>query len=120
MAFKNIKKKTNGPSYDYYNNTSVTWTQFGAPDGYTLMDGYGPDLLIPFSTYGVIFTNESSAQIVEFSFDGVNVHGQLDGTTGSTTRTLTFLNRVVCLVWFRLKSGSAGPATITTTAWGIR
>lgn len=120
MAFPGIKKKTNGPSYDYYSSTSVTWTQFGAPDGYTTTDGYGPDLVIPFPTYGVIFTNESTGQIVEYSFNGNDVHGVLDGTSGSTTRSMTFLNRPVSLIWLRLKSGSAGPATITVTAWGTR
>lgn len=118
MAFKKIKKKINGPSYDYFNETTVTWTQFGAPDGYTLEDGYGPDLLIPFSTYGLMMTNESTATVVEYSFNGVDIHGILDGTAGSTTKSVTFLNRVVCLIWFRLRSG--GTANVTVNAWGIR
>ncbi len=118
MAFKNIKK-TQGRDFNYYNSTAVSWTaQFGAPDGYTLLDGYGPDLVITFPTYGIIFTNETSASVVEYSFNGSTVHGVLDGTAGSTTRSVTFLNRQQSLIWFRLKSGGAG--TITTTAWGIR
>jgi hypothetical protein len=116
MAFAHIKK-TQGHDFNYFNSTSVSWSQFGAPDGYTTTDGYGPDLIITFSTYGVMFTNETSGQVVEYSFNGTTVHGQLDGTSTSTTRSVMFNNRVVSLIWFRLKSGSAGPAVITTTAW---
>jgi|SRR5678815_2142999 hypothetical protein len=118
MAFKHVSKKTHGPSYDYYQTATVNWAQFGALDGYT-SDGYGPDMIIPFSTYGVMFTNETSGQIIEYSFNGVDVHGVLDGTATSTTRVVTFLNRVVSLIWFRVKSGSSS-AAITVTAWGIR
>jgi hypothetical protein len=119
MAFKNIKK-TQGRDFNYWSSTSVSWTQFGASDGYTTEDGYGPDLVITFPTYGLIFTNETSGQVVEYSFNGSTVHGVLDGTATSTTRVVTFLNRQQSLIWFRLKSGSAGPATITVTAWGTR
>lgn len=117
MAFKNIKK-TQGHDFNFYNSTDVSWAQFGAPDGYTTIDGYGPDLLITFSTQGIMFTNETSGSVVEYSFNGTTVHGVLDGTATSTTRVVEFDNRVVSLIWFRLKSG--GTATITTTAWGIR
>jgi len=116
MAIKWIKKKT-GRTHDFYETATVTWSQFGAPDGYTTSDGYGPDMFIPFSTVGVMFTNETSGSVVEYSFNGTTVHGVLDGTATSTTRVVKFDNRVVSLIWFRLKSG--GPATITATAWGI-
>lgn len=119
MAFKNIKKNQ-GRDFNFYDTRTVTWTQFGAPDGYTTTDGYGPDMVITFPTYGVIFTNESTGQVVEYSFNGTTVHGVLDGTAASTTRLKTFLNRPVSLIWFRLKSGSAGPATVTVEAWGTR
>lgn len=119
MAFQGIKKQQ-GKDFNYYTSTSVSWTQFGALDGYTAADGYGPDLVITFPTYGVIFTNETSGQIVEYSFNGTTVHGVLDGTSTSTTRIMSFMNRPISLIWFRLKSGSAGPATITVTAWGLR
>lgn len=119
MAFKHIKK-TQGYDFNYWSSTSVSWTQFGAPDGYTTDDGYGPDLVITFPTYGVMLTNETAGQVVEYSFNGNTVHGVLDGATTSTTRVVTFTNRPVSLIWFRLKTGSAGPATITVTAWGVR
>lgn len=119
MAIKGLKK-TQGHDFNFYNSTAVSWAQFGAPDGYTLTDGYGPDLAITFSTQGVMFTNETPGSVVEYSFNGTTVHGVLDGANSpvSTTRVVMFNNRVVSLIWFRLKSG--GTATITTTAWGIR
>jgi len=117
MAFPGIKKG-HGQDFNYYKELAVSWAQFGAPDGYTLVDGYGPDQIITFSTQGIVFTNETPSSVVEYSFNGTTVHGVLDGTLTSTTRTVMFNNRVVSLIWFRLKSG--GPATVTTTAWGIR
>ena len=120
MAFPGIKKKTLGPDYDYYQKVEVNWTQFGAPDGYTTADGYGPDLVIPFSTQGVLFLNEeeSATNVVEYSFNGITVHGELDPTLPS--KGMSFDNRVISLIWFRLKSGSTGPVTIRVDAWGIR
>lgn len=115
MAFKNIKK-TQGRDFNYYNSTTVNWTQFGASDGYTTTDGYGPDLIITFPTQGVMFTNETTSSVVEYSFNGTTVHGVLDGTAGSTTKVVTFNNRQVSLIWFRMKTGAS--AVITTTAWG--
>lgn len=115
MAFKNFKK-TLGRDFNYYNSMTVTWSQFGAPDGYTTTDGYGPDLIITFPTQGIMFTNETTSTVVEYSFNGSTVHGVLDGTAGSTTKVVKFDNRQVSLIWFRIKSGSS--PVITTTAWG--
>lgn len=122
MAFPGIKKKTRGPDYDYYQKVEVNWTQFGAPDGYTTADGYGPDLVIPFSTQSVVFLNEEADtapdKVVEYSFNGITVHGELDSSL--PTRGLVFDNRVVSLIWFRVKAGSTGPITIRVDAWGTR
>ncbi len=117
MAFPGIKK-TQGKDFNFFEKRTVNWAQFGAPDGYTLLDGYGPDMVIMFPTNGVIFTNETSASVVEYSFNGTTIHGELDGTATSTTRVMSFPNRPVSLIWFRLKSG--GTATITVTAYGTR
>jgi len=116
MAFPHIKK-TQGRDFNYFSKTAVNWTQFGAPDGYTLADGYGPDLFITFSTQSVIFLNEGSG-VVEYSFNGTTIHGELDSTKPSAG--LSFDNRVICLVWFRVKSGSSGPINVSVHAWGIR
>jgi hypothetical protein len=114
--FPRVGYITQGRDFNFFQIYSVSETSFGGAS----VDGYQPALVITFPTAGLIFTNETSGQVVEYSFNGQTVHGQLDGTSTSTTRIMTFLNRPVCCIWFRLKSGSAGPASITTTAWGIR
>lgn len=114
--FPNIGYINYGRDHNFFQSASITATTFGGGS----VDGYQPDMIITFPTYGVIFTNETAGQVVEYSFNGTTVHGQLDGAVTSTTRTLTFLNRTVSPIWFRLKSGSGGPSTVTVTAWCIR
>jgi hypothetical protein len=111
--FPNIGYKTRGRDFNFYQALPITATTFGG--GST--DGYQPDMIITFPTYGLIFTNETSGQIVEYSFNGNTVHGQLDGTSTSTTRIMTFLNRQISTIWFRVKSGSSGTINVTVTAW---
>jgi hypothetical protein len=101
-------QKTHGPKRDYFSKTTVTWTTFGggAPDG------YGPDLVIPFSTAGFQVVNLGSG-IVEYSFDGVTVHGQTN--SADTTVNMMFNNRIAPLVWLRLQS--AGSIVVSWQAW---
>ena len=110
----NIYKKRIGRNYNFYQKVAVNWSQFGAPDGYVATDGYGPDLIISFLTYGVMFMNEGVG-VIEYSFNGNTVDGELDSTKASAS--LTFLNRVVSTIWFRVKTGSTGPINISVHAW---
>lgn len=116
MAFPGISKHQ-GHDFNYFQKKVVNWTQFGALDGYTA-DGYGPDLIIPFSTQAAIFLNEGTG-IIEYSFNGTTVHGELDGSVSSLTKMLTFNSRVISLIWFRVKAGSTS-STVSVQAWGIR
>lgn len=111
--YPGIGYNNKGKDFNFYKSFSITETSFGGNS----VDGYQPNTIITFANYGIMLTNETSGQIVEFSFNGNHVHGVLNGTSTSTTRILTFLNRQVSCIWFRLQSGSAGPATITVTAW---
>lgn len=117
MAYKNIKK-TGKKNYNFYKIVPVNWSQFGEIDGYTLEDGYGPDIIIPFSTKGVTFVNygATSSNSIEYSFNGQDVHG--DMVPGTPTGACVFDNRTVSLIWFRLKAGSSGPVNIRIEAWG--
>lgn len=117
MAFKNIKK-TQGRDFNFFEKRTVTWTQFGAPDGYTTTDGYGPDMIITFPTQGLIFINETDATTIQYSFNGTTVHGELVGGATSPSRSLTFNNRVASLIWFRISNGAS--ATVSVQAWGTR
>lgn len=113
MGFPGVTK-TQGRDFNFYQALTVTWTTFGGGAS----DGYGCDMIITFPSYGVIFTNESPGTVVQYSFNGSTVHGVLDGTTTSTTRSMTFLNRQVALIWFKVVTG--GTANITVTAWATR
>ncbi len=117
MTSPNQGKITYGRSYDYFKKLSVSRTTFG-----TSSDGYAADVFIQFPTVdgGVIFINEtatSDTKIVEYSFNGTDVHGEMSVSTASLTKTFTFYKRNICKVWFRVKSGSTGPLDITVHAW---
>lgn len=116
MAYP-VSKKHKADQSNFFQRLSVNWSQFGAPDGYTTSDGYGPDIIIPFSTQSVSFLNEGSGT-VEYSFDGTTLHGDL--ISGTACSGLTFDNRVVCFIWFRIKTGSTGPINVRIEAWGVR
>lgn len=111
MGFPGITKKQ-GRDFNYFVETAVNWTTFGG--GST--DGYGPDQVITFITQGVMFLNLGSGT-VEYSFNGNTVHGELNSANPSVG--MVFDNRIISLIWFRVKTGSSGPITISVQAWGI-
>ncbi len=63
------------------------------------------------------FQNEgtTTSHVVEYSFNGTTVHGDLTPTKYSAN--LTFEGRAVTTIWFRVASGSTGPITIRIEAW---
>lgn len=75
------------------------------------------DTVITFTTQGVQFLNMGSG-IIEYSFNGNTVHGQLNSADASSG--LTFDQRVVSKIWFRVKTGSTGPITVSVQAWSIQ
>ncbi|HEY5268629.1 MAG TPA: hypothetical protein VII94_05930 [Candidatus Saccharimonadales bacterium] len=114
-----------GFSHNYFNKVAVNWTTFGG--GST--DGYQPDMIInlPEPTSTVIFTNltatsstdgYASGTVIEYSFDGTTVHGELGSNTNNFS--LTFQDRVISLIWFRVQSGSSGTLNVSVQAWGVR
>lgn len=123
--FPNIGKVTYGYSHNYFNKLAVSWTDFGANS----VDGYQPDMIINLlePTYTVIFTNITAASstdgyasgsVLEYSFDGNTVHGELGSNTNNFS--LTFQNRVISTIWFRVQSGSSGTLVVSVQAWGVR
>lgn len=105
--------KGNGKDYNFFEKQDINWITFGGGAS----DGYGPDMMIPFTTQSVIFINEGNG-IIEYSFTGKTVHGELDSS--SVTKGLIFDNRVVSLIWFRVKTGSSGPIKISVQAWSTQ
>ena len=78
---------------------------------------HNSDMLITFSTQTVMFLNLGSG-VVEFSFNGNTVHGELNSANPSAG--LAFDNRVISGIWFRVQAGSTAPINISVQAWGIR
>lgn len=120
--FPYIGKLTYGYAHNYFNKLSVSWSTFGGG----AVDGYQPDMIINLlePTQTVIFTNlttastPSSTSVIEYSFDGNTVHGELGNSLGNIS--LTFNNRVISCIWFRVQSGSTGPLEVSVQAWGVR
>jgi len=109
-------KISKGRDYNFYQKISVIASDFGT----NAIDGQQPDVLFTFSAQTIMLLNEntSSTSVVEYSFNGYTVHGELDPTLPS--KGLTFDDRSVPCIWFRVKAGSSGPITVRVDAWGIR
>lgn len=120
--FPNIGKLTYGYAHNYFNKIEVTWTDFGGG----AVDGYQPDMIINLlePTQTVIFNNVSTlttatgTQVLEYSFDGNTVHGELASNNFNVREV--FENRVISTIWFRIQTGSSGPITVSVEAWGVR
>ena len=114
--FPGIGYNTKGRDFNFYQKVAVDGYTFGALS----VSGAQPNIFISFPTQSVMFLNEGtlSTSVVEYSFNGNTVHGELDPS--GVSKSLTFDNRVVSFVWFRIKSGSSGPVTVRVDAWGIR
>jgi hypothetical protein len=86
---------------NYYKKVTVSSTTFTAAN----------DVAINFSSKVLSLQNEG-AVTVEYSFDGVTVHG--DMTSGKSSASLSFIDRPVHRIWFRVASGSA---VVRVEAW---
>lgn len=103
-------KKTNptGRNYDFYEKINVTSGSFSN----------NSDVTISFPTNGLMLFNEDTGnKVVEYSFNGTTVAGELVSGATSPSRMLTFYNRKVLGIWFRLKTGSSGTVVVRVDAW---
>jgi hypothetical protein len=115
---------TQGRDFNYFNKVTISSAIYGGsntafylPDGY--QDGYSPDALITFPTYGIILLNETASSVVRVSYNGQTDHDELNTTiTTANAASFEYDNRVVSAIWFRLVSG--GAATVSIRAWAIR
>ena len=100
---------TNGVDFNFFERIEVTRTTFGDPN-----DGYKCDIFIalrgPLKT--LFLVNEGS-ETIEYSFNGNRLHGDL--IPGTPTAALSFDNRPISKMWFRVPSGN--PSTIRVEAW---
>jgi hypothetical protein len=114
--YPNIGYINYGRDFNFFQKFSITATTFGGGS----VDGYQPDTILTFPTQAVMFLNlgSGSTNVIEYSFNGTTVHGELNPTEPSAG--MVFDNRVISLIWFRVQAGSTGPITVSVQAWGIR
>lgn len=103
---KPLEKVVAGRDFNFYNKFTVTSTTFQEE----------ADGIITFSTNCVMMLLENSTGIVEYSFNGNTVHGELNAALPS--RGIAFDNRVISKLWLRIKAGSPSPLTVRVDAWG--
>jgi hypothetical protein len=122
--FPGIGYTNHGYDYNFFQKFTVTaTTTFGSDT----VDGYQPSVIINLAvpTYTVIMTNLTAAgssgntwvpgAVVEYSFNGNTVHGELGSCFENIS--LTFQNRVISTIWFRVQTGSSGSPVVTVQAW---
>lgn len=98
-----IPAKTYGQDFNFFKKVTVTNSSFNNMS----------DIVIPFNTQGLMLINEDTSAVVEFSFRGNTIHGEMNPNLPS--RSLTFDNIKICAMWFRLKSGTS--AIVSVYAW---
>jgi hypothetical protein len=101
-----FEKNTVGRDFNFYEKIEVSSPDFNEK----------LDVIITFSTQSVMMLLENTTGIVEYSFNGNTVHGELNSALPS--RAIAFDNRVISKIWFRIKSGSPSPLTVRVDAWG--
>ena len=111
--YPNIGYTTLGFDRNFFKKVAVSATTFGGDSA----DGYQPDVVITFNTVGLMFLNLGSGatSVIEYSFNGQTVHGELNPTNASAA--LSFDNRPVSKIWFRVQAGSSGTINISVQAW---
>jgi hypothetical protein len=109
-SYRSIKRERTPPS-NFFQVVSVNQFTFG------ITDGTQPDVIMPFMSQGFSLINYSTASnnIVEYSFDGINVHGDL--VPGSPSAALVFDYRTAGPIWFRLRAGASGPINVRVEGW---
>jgi|SRR5271166_3978285 len=112
--YPGIGYTTYGFDYNFFQKIAVSATTFGGSS----IDGYQPDTICPFTTQTVMFVNLGSGT-VEYSFNGNTVHGELNSANVNTV-ALTFQNRVISKIWFRVQTGSSGTINVSVQAWASR
>lgn len=88
-------------------------------DGYTFAASDSPDIDFSFRHSNLSFSMvlESGSGVVEYSFNGSTLHGDLE--IGTPTEAIFFDNRPVSKIWFRAKTGAAIGASVRVEGWSI-
>lgn len=73
-----------------------------------------PQVDFGFNSQGFSLLNKGSA-IIEYSFNGNDLHGELDPNDASAG--ITFDTRIESKIWFRLGNGESGNHIVRIEAW---
>lgn len=87
--------------FNYYQVIDVTTANFPVD----------PQVSFGFNSTGMVLYNRGS-DVVEYSFDGINLHGDLD--PNDATAGLAFDNRSECKIFFR---AAVTPQSVRVEAW---
>ncbi len=93
--------KTQGKDYNFFAKVTITDTSFPSESQIT----------IPFAGQGGFSLVNEGAAVVEYSFNGNTLHGDL--TPGTPTAAMIFDNRRISAIWFRASSS----CLIRVEAW---
>ena len=95
-----------GRSFNFFQNATISSGTFATDC----------DMIITFPTYTVSFILTGGGKL-QYSFNGTDIHGDMDSAASSLTASLTFQNRPITKIWFKNTSGTTN---IRVEAWGIR
>lgn len=100
-------KIENGKDFNFFQRVTVNSTQFSEIS----------DVTVPFrnTNMGFLLLFEGSG-IIEYSFNGNVIHGDMDSSSGSYG--LVFDNRKISAIWFRLKTAAPG-VSVRVEAWAV-
>lgn len=106
--FTNTGKLIRRKDRNFFTKVSVATTSFATASQKVAWD---------FTSTGIALLNEATqpGNVVEYSFDGTTVHGDL--SPGLASAGIIFDNRHENTIWFRLKTTVPLPVTIRLETW---
>lgn len=95
--------KTQGKDFNFFTKITVTDTSFPTD----------AQVVIPFAGQSGFSLVNEGATVIEYSFNGITLHGDL--TPGTPTAAIIFDDRRIPAIWFRASSSSS----VRVEAWAV-
>lgn len=100
----NLGPITNGRDFNFFKKVPVSRSLFSSDC----------DALITFTSENISLFNEGTG-VIQFSFNGNTIHGELNPNTGTSNLTITNSNSI-SKIWFKLFSGPSSNVRIQANA----